>query len=360
MHRFTRRGAMRTLAKASCMGLGLRLCGSQAMGMAWGVGPAVAASPSYVAHELLGPAGQALSPIGVNDGGQVAGSTVPTAPGAPASGFIGTLANGFVLFQAFGADTHVLAVNQGGVVVGTYAGPDGDRAFIRTPDHTVTDLFPAQRDPDVHMVARAINDKSVVVGDYVDHGAIYAFTWSLGEGHVLGPKFVQWQPAAINNRNVVAGNGRWYTHGNLRTLPNPDLPPPAHGRTARGRAINVGGTIVGGSGDFTTSETACRWDGGAVSVLQGLSKHPSLVSARAISLDGRIVGSAVDPWNSGVSQAVSFDPTGAAPAVALNAVTSLPDGTWLTDAVGVNVRGFIAAQATRGGLAVGYLLEPAP
>lgn len=143
----------------------------------------------------------------MNDRGQVAFSLFTPATGERGYFYNGT---GVQDIGSFGGDTHAVDVNNAGQVVGWSATPPGvDRAFIWSAGTGIRTLSgPAAT---AYSVAMAINNAGVVIGTY--SGAQTAYRWSQSEGFENLSSLTPGQPGmgsanALNDAGLIAGIGR--------------------------------------------------------------------------------------------------------------------------------------------------------
>ena len=221
--------------------------------------------------------GQGTIPAGINNAGAITGTVTDNENGT--HGFVGTLAGGFIDFDAPGADPVVGGTNPAGINdLGVVAGFDFDtnsvgHSFVRTPDGRITILDDSQPPAGIPAGTGAyqgtffegINDLGVIVGQYVDgnyvpHGLVRAPD---GKFTTLDPPgSVATYPFNINNFGVIAGlfydtNG--VGHGFVRTAggeittfdpPNSFTGPTSYGTYSA--FINDLGVIAGSYFDAST------------------------------------------------------------------------------------------------------------
>jgi hypothetical protein len=229
--------------------------------------------------------GWVTNPSGINDAGQVTGTTSPTnSSGVPTVGFIWSAAGGLreVLdVRPFGASLY--SINSAGIVAGQRAG--------QGVSGTEGNVVPFALGGRVFASVFAVNDRGDAIG-YLDDTLDFGFVrnGSLKEFPEFGFPFVH--KVALNNVGEFVFTGQndtfmgVYRDGTFRTLSTGG---------ALGRAINDAGVIAGERSVGGTGRRATLWEGDVPVDLNTLLIDPpaGLVLERALDInnDGVIVAS---------------------------------------------------------------------
>lgn len=316
--------------------------------LALGLSPAASAKATSSSYTLTvaGPADSAAA--GVNASGQIVGNS-------GGSAFVWTPTTNSRVVLDFGAVV-AYGINDAGRVVGTYISSSEDRAFVWT-NGSVQFLLP----PSGHTVsgAYAINDSGVVVGGSSNtstSGAAVCWSGDPATPVVLSTEVgVAFSVAhGINASGQMVGvnqdSGRAYSWSSptnvsvLSPLHEGDVNVAAHG-------INASGQIVGISDDGSTIR-AVRWENASVAPIDLCTISTAYSSASAINASGQVVGSV--ELESGASGFLYSD--GAM--TDINTLLTGAEGWTITNAVGINDLGWIAATAWDGSASYAVLLTP--
>jgi probable HAF family extracellular repeat protein len=271
------------------------------------------------------PGGDHFTANGINDDGDVVGSTNisfgsrpcrPNIPGGPPSGncpisavraVIATKTGGLQDLGTLPGDaaSEAFGINKPGAVVGYSSGPAGTRAFLWTKKDGMQDLGTLPGGD--FSKARAINDDGLVVGISGSPAGTHAVLWDPGKG-ILDldtlPGDNTSEALAISKSGSVIGHSRgpagtraflWTSQKGMQELPA--LP---GGSVTRALGINEKGEVVGTSGSFDGGH-AVFWN--TQGEAQDLNTHVSapagtvLFEAVGINASGQIMALGGDESN---------------------------------------------------------------
>jgi uncharacterized repeat protein (TIGR01451 family) len=316
------------------------------------VGSPVAAADTYTIVDLGTLGGVGSGAAGVNEAGDVAG-TSNTSSGEPL-GFRwrGGLMTSINSFGGWGSDGH--DISDDGWVVGSAGGRLGYREAMWWAG---TDPHPMGKLGDFWSEALAINSDHTIVGrsPSSSRGTTEAFSWSEGVmvglgGLVEGDYSEAWD---VNDAGVIVGEAGApggfvhafrYADGAMTDLGTPS--PNFESSWARG--INAAGTIVGGTRVANSSAvypfvlTDGQWD-----VVTG-----DLGYADAVNASGQVVGTYFTPAG---ESAFLYD---GGVLTDLNQLLPAGSGWQLAAAIDINDAGQIVGQGTHDGEGRGFLLTP--
>ncbi|HKU17082.1 MAG TPA: hypothetical protein VJQ52_21985 [Steroidobacteraceae bacterium] len=190
-----------------------------------------------------------------------------------------------------GSVTDPAGLNDRGEVVGSVQGPNGPRAFLWR-DGTFTDLAPLIAPDSPFTSAVAINNRSQVVGDFIDEQSTFR-SYRLSRGTVTVLAFVPGESATfvhdINDRGQIIADtvdAQFSTRSVLldRHGAITFLDPFPGAVSASVNDVNDRGVVVG-SNNTQAEQRAVLWENGAITDL-GIPQS----SARSINNRGEIVG----------------------------------------------------------------------
>ncbi len=274
--------------------------------------------------------------IAVNDAGFAAGWAEDAAGDRHA---VRWAPDGSVTALQWAGPSDAVAISGTGVVAGGALGPQGTRVAVRwAPDGTVIELASLPGGGQV-TVTGITADGTLVSGTAEDSaGTRHAVRWNGATGVVtdLSPGNAGASAVAINDFGVIAGTiteaGQevpvaWQRDGRLVRLGW--AAPPA---SARPRAINRAGVVVGSGYVEFAQDRAVRWTARGATVLEDARRSEAV----ALNAAGTAVGT-VD------SVAARWAPDGT-----LTNLGTLPDG-YYSQATGIAPGGTIIGQATTSG-----------
>jgi probable HAF family extracellular repeat protein len=316
---------------------------------------------SYTLTDLGNLGGTFTSPAGLNDAGQVVGTSRTANPHNYGDPFLWDSSNGMQDLGTLGGPPNSLvtsvayAINSQGMVAGEAAATDFVdvyHAFFYS-DGTMTDLgkLPGV-DYTADSTAYGINDAGQVVGYAVFVPVFYderAFLWDSQNGiqnlGTLGGEFsfaygISTSGQVVGDADVRDGVRHafvWDRQNGMQDLNS--LIPPSGLELNQARAINDAGQIVGNAGNYPQIQ-AYLYSAGTVT---GLGFLPGFVNSYATALNnaGQVVGYATNASFSGARAFVYADGTMAD----LNDLVPPGSGLTLTVAAGINNAGQIACSA---------------
>jgi probable HAF family extracellular repeat protein len=337
------------------------------------VSPLVQAD-SYTVTQLGGLGGTGSQATGINDNGQVVGTSIYPNYAYGLTYFFGvswqpSSTTPTILGSLGGVYTTASGINASGVIIG-YSNPGysitGSQYAIiwqqgSTSPTTLNGLGGTAYGGLYSTSATAINSIGQVVGNSrAIGGAVDAVIWQPGSTTptiLNGLGGTGSQATGINDNGQVVGQS--FTSGNAnlyatlwqsgKTTPTILYGLGAADSNANG--INTSGQVVGYS-DITTNQ-AVLWQSGSTTptTLNGLGGSNSV--ATAINASGEVVGYSNTIGNLTYDAALWLP--GSTTAVDLNTLVSLSSGVYLTQATGINTSGQIIANGSNGNA---YLLTP--
>jgi probable HAF family extracellular repeat protein len=254
-------------------------------------------------QQIVTPGGQDPAVSGLNDPGQVVGTTADNSGNEQA--FIWSKSSGFVGLGTLpgGIDSRSPAINDKGLVVGssTFA-PGAEHAFRWTLAGGIEDLGALTTDAGSLSSADSLNDDGMIAGfSRTSSGDIHPVVWSKKAGMIdidtLGTNY-SYAVAVSNNGlvagNILAGDGHhaftWTRAGGMR-----DLGATVWGTQAFVHSMSENGQVAGDSIDAFQIPHAITWThkGGVVVLGELGGAYGSYASAA--NTKGQVVGLASTP-----------------------------------------------------------------
>jgi uncharacterized membrane protein len=250
----------------------------------------LAAPVRYRLIPIVDPPGYVLTPTDMNNRGEVVGAQ----SGADQRGFYwheGTLIDIHDQVSPASIFVEAAGINDRSQIVGSYLDPDAEafRSFLLDRD----EVHRIDGPPGVDNVGvTAINDREQILGS---NGSEIYFLWDRGTITIFDSSF---RPSDINDRGAVSGTQ--FLDGSARAAIWEDgeispIGPPS----SFGRGINERGQVIGSLSD-ATGDRAFLWERGRPAVLARLRADQGSYFALDINNAGRIVGETqiVEPENS--------------------------------------------------------------